>query len=58
MQAMALAMVIEGIGPFLVPARWRQFMLQLAVLPESRLRLIGGITMGLGVLLLQWARSA
>ncbi len=51
--ALALAMVIEGIGPFIGPSRWRRMMLRLAQLPDRSLRVFGAITMGLGVLLLQ-----
>ena len=46
-------MVIEGIGPFIGPSRWRRMMLRLAQLPDRSLRVFGAITMGLGVLLLQ-----
>ena len=53
LKALALAMVIEGIGPFVAPARWRGMMLRVAQLPDSQLRFFGAIVMGLGVLALQ-----
>jgi len=52
-QALALAMVIEGIGPFLGPSRWRGMMLRVAQLPDQQLRVFGAVVMGLGVLTLQ-----
>ncbi len=53
LQALALAMVIEGIGPFVGPARWRGMMLRVAQLPDNQLRVFGAVVMGLGVLTLQ-----
>lgn len=53
LKALALAMVLEGIGPFLIPGRWRQMMVSVARLPEPQLRVFGAVVMGLGVLLLQ-----
>lgn len=53
LKALALAMVLEGIGPFLLPGRWRQMMATVSRLPEAQLRVFGAVVMGLGVLLLQ-----
>lgn len=52
-RALALVLVIEGLGPFIAPARWRMTMLRLAHLNERSLRLIGLVSIGLGVLALQ-----
>nr|MBV6628492.1 DUF2065 domain-containing protein [Oceanococcus sp. HetDA_MAG_MS8] len=57
LQAVALAMVIEGMGPFLLPGRWRRMMLRLLQLPENNLRVFGALTMGMGVLILQLTGS-
>lgn len=56
-KALALAMVIEGIGPFLGPSRWRHMMLSVARLPDRQLRIFGAVVMGLGVLILQLTTS-
>lgn len=53
MQALALAMVIEGVGPFLGPRRWRGMIVRVAQLPDKQLRIFGAVVMGLGVLILQ-----
>ncbi len=52
-RALALVLVIEGLGPFLVPMRWRVTMLRLAHLDERSLRIVGLVSIGLGVLALQ-----
>lgn len=49
--ALALVLVLEGLLPFVAPAAWRETMLRLASLPESRLRLMGALLMGAGLLL-------
>ena len=52
-RALALVLVIEGLGPFLLPNRWRVTMLRLAHLDERSLRVVGLVSIGLGVLALQ-----
>lgn len=52
-RALALVLVIEGMGPFLAPRRWRLTMLRMAQLNERGLRVLGLISMGLGLLALQ-----
>jgi len=52
LRALALVLVLEGILPFLSPSNWRQTMLQAAQLPNRALRIIGLVSMLLGVLLL------
>lgn len=52
-RALALVLVIEGLGPFLAPHRWRLTMLRLAQLDERSLRIVGLISVGLGLLALQ-----
>jgi len=54
LRAVALLLVIEGIMPFLSPAKWRETMMQVAQLPDSTLRGFGLGIMLLGVVLLYW----
>jgi len=51
-QAVCLMLVIEGILPFLYPARWRQLVAKLASVNDSQLRLVGLISMLVGVTVL------
>jgi len=50
--ALALVLVLEGILPFLAPAQLRRTLLELAQAPDRRLRIIGFVSMVVGVLLL------
>ncbi|HRD34581.1 MAG TPA: DUF2065 domain-containing protein [Rhodocyclaceae bacterium] len=50
--AFALMLVIEGILPFVAPARWRETFLQLARLADGQIRFIGLTSMLIGVMLL------
>ena len=52
LMAFALMLVIEGILPFLAPARWRETFLQLARLADGQIRFIGLVSMLLGLALL------
>lgn len=51
-RALALVMVIEGMLPFLSPDGWRQAMMQAGRLSDRSLRLIGLVSMLIGVLVL------
>ncbi len=50
--AIALFLVIEGMIPFIGPAKYRQIVAQMAALSDNSLRAIGFITMLLGLVLL------
>lgn len=52
LMAFALMLVIEGVLPFLAPARWRETFLQLARLGDGQIRFIGLASMLFGVVLL------
>lgn len=54
LKAIALLMVIEGIMPFLSPRSWRDWMQQVARLPDMSLRIMGLASMLIGVGLLYW----
>lgn len=53
---LALMLIIEGVIPFLYPQRWRQLVEQLSQVSNQALRVMGLISMVLGVLLLYWIR--
>lgn len=50
--AFALTLIVEGILPFVAPARWRDIFLQLARLADGQIRFIGLTSMLTGLLLL------
>ncbi|EAT12287.1 DUF2065 domain-containing protein [Bermanella marisrubri] len=52
--ALSLVLVIEGIVPFLYPSRWRRLVAQMAMMDDRTMRIIGLISMliGLGLLYL------
>ncbi|MFN3987933.1 MAG: DUF2065 domain-containing protein [Rhodocyclaceae bacterium] len=52
LMAFALMLVIEGILPFVAPARWRETFLQLARLADGQIRFIGLTSMLIGLVLL------
>lgn len=52
LRALALFMVLEGIMPFIAPARWRQMMLSVMQLDSRHIRIIGLVSMLAGVVLL------
>jgi uncharacterized protein YjeT (DUF2065 family) len=52
-RALALVLVIEGMWPFLAPARWRALLLRVASLEDKQLRTIGFASMAAGLVLLQ-----
>ncbi|HEX4910495.1 MAG TPA: DUF2065 domain-containing protein [Permianibacter sp.] len=53
---LALAMVLEGLLPFLSPQRFRLSLLRAAQLPDNALRWLGMLCMLAGVLSLYWIR--
>ena len=50
--AFCLMLVIEGILPFLYPQRWRRLVVRLAVVDDRAIRVIGALSMLLGILML------
>jgi uncharacterized protein YjeT (DUF2065 family) len=52
MRALALVMVIEGVLPFINPDGWRQAMAQAGRLSDNALRMIGLVSMLIGVVAL------
>ncbi len=50
--ACCLLLVVEGLLPFISPARWRQMISQVAQLDDRSLRIMGLVSMVLGISLL------
>lgn len=55
--AMALVLVIEGMLPFLKPEAWRRTMGRIADQPDTALRLMGLMSMVVGVMLLYGVKT-
>lgn len=55
-RALALVMVIEGLLPFVSPARWRQAMATVAQMGDGALRTIGLVSVTIGLFVLQVTR--
>lgn len=53
----ALFLIIEGMIPFVGPKRYRQIVAQMSELGDNSLRMVGFVTMLLGLLLLFVVRS-
>lgn len=51
-RAVCLMLILEGMLPFLYPSRWRRLVIHLAVLSERQLRIMGLVSMFIGVGLL------
>ncbi|MEO0443833.1 MAG: DUF2065 domain-containing protein [Pseudomonadota bacterium] len=54
--ALALMLVLEGIIPFLYPAKWRNMVDMLAQISDRQLRIMGLVSMIAGVVLLYVAK--
>ena len=50
--AVALMLVLEGIIPFLYPGKWRNLVAMLAQISDRQLRIMGLVSMVLGVVIL------
>ena len=51
-RALGLVMVIEGLMPFAMPSRWRVMLLTIAQFDTRGLRVIGGCSIAVGLLVL------
>jgi uncharacterized protein YjeT (DUF2065 family) len=52
MRALALVLVLEGLMPFLAPARWREALLRITSLQDRQLRSVGFVLILIGVIAL------
>ena len=50
--ALGLALIIEGLLPFIAPSAWRQAFTQLMQMADGQLRFFGVLAVGGGLLLL------
>lgn len=57
LSALALVMVIEGLTPFLMPQRWREVIQRMALQDDRSLRIIGLVSIVLGLIVLQVAKA-
>lgn len=52
LMALALVMILEGVGPLLFPNRWTRFMRTLSAMAPEGLRQIGVVLVSAGLILL------
>lgn len=52
--ALAMLLVLEGIGPLLFPNRWRAYLQKLANEPVGHLQQVGLVLVSAGLLWLWW----
>ena len=52
LMAFALMLILEGLLPFVAPARWREAFLQIARLADGQIRFVGLAAMLAGILIL------
>ncbi|GAB3013876.1 DUF2065 domain-containing protein [Bowmanella dokdonensis] len=50
--ALAMVLVLEGIGPMLFPKKWQRYMQQLSGQPPEQLRTMGGVMVTIGLVAL------
>ncbi|WP_299072399.1 DUF2065 domain-containing protein [uncultured Paraglaciecola sp.] len=49
LMAIALVLVVEGIGPMLFANKWQRFLVQVSQQPVNQLRSAGGVLVTIGV---------
>lgn len=47
--ALAVVMIIEGLGPLLFPVKWKSYLMQVSAQPADQLRTVGGVLVTIGV---------
>ncbi|KUJ72238.1 DUF2065 domain-containing protein [Thiomicrospira sp. WB1] len=52
LSALALVLILEGLLPFIAPGVWRNTMAELVKMEDAKLRLVGLISLSVGLLLL------
>jgi uncharacterized protein YjeT (DUF2065 family) len=55
--ALALVMVVEGVLPFLSPKAWRKMVVSVAQQSDRSMRIMGLISMLVGVITLYWVNG-
>lgn len=56
-KAVCLMLVLEGIIPFLYPRRWRNLVAHMALINDRQLRIMGLVSMAVGVIVLTLIKS-
>jgi uncharacterized protein YjeT (DUF2065 family) len=49
LMAIAMVLIVEGIGPMLFANKWQNFLVQISQQPSNQLRTMGGILVTIGV---------
>ncbi|MFS1437231.1 DUF2065 domain-containing protein [Shewanella sp. 10N.286.48.A6] len=52
MFAMGLVLVLEGIGPLLIPRQWKKYLAEFSMKNKNNLRRLGGCLVSAGIVLL------
>lgn len=55
--AIALVLILEGIGPLLFPNKWQNYIRQISSQAPNQLRTIGGTMVTIGVITLYYMAS-
>ncbi|MCL1143779.1 DUF2065 domain-containing protein [Shewanella gaetbuli] len=50
--ALALVLIVEGLGPLLAPQKWKKYLLELSSQNQNVLRRLGGSLVTAGIVLL------
>ncbi|WP_394130313.1 DUF2065 domain-containing protein [Shewanella maritima] len=50
--ALALVLIVEGIGPLFFPNRWKKYLAEISVQNQNVLRRLGGSLVTIGIVLL------
>lgn len=48
--AICFVLIIEGLMPLIMPDKWKQFLMQIALQPSESLRRLGGILVIVGII--------
>jgi uncharacterized protein YjeT (DUF2065 family) len=54
LMALAMVLIVEGIGPMLFANKWQRFLQQISQQPVNELRTMGGILVTIGVVSLMY----
>lgn len=49
LSAIAMVLIVEGVGPMLFANKWQSFLQQMSQQPVSQLRTMGGVLVTIGV---------
>ncbi len=48
--AICFVLVVEGLMPLIIPDKWKQFLMQMALQPSESLRRMGGVLVVIGAI--------